>query len=189
MSKRGDDTKERLRQAALELFVANGITETSTREIAQAAGIAEGTLYRHYPSKDALALDLFQTMRQRLSAALEAAAARYEDPVDKAEALIRCYIEQAEANWPLFAYHLLYQNLLHKLADPTMSRPTRVVRRMVEEAQAKGLLKPQDPSLLTAMVLGLVQQVGLAYHYGMVEGPLSRHTDRLVAAARALMAL
>src|SRR5258707_1433266 len=56
---KAEDTKARVERAALTLFVARGVAETTTKEIAMAASIAEGTIYRYFPSKEGLALDLF----------------------------------------------------------------------------------------------------------------------------------
>lgn len=49
-------THEQLSQAALELFAEQGYTTTGTAEIAQRAGVSEMTLFRHFPTKEALLL-------------------------------------------------------------------------------------------------------------------------------------
>lgn len=47
-------TRARLIRAALELFTTQGFRGTTTPEIAQRAGVAEATIYRHFPGKEAL---------------------------------------------------------------------------------------------------------------------------------------
>ena len=52
-------------QAALKLFVEKGIDGTTIRDIAQEAGVGEGTLYRHFKSKEEMAWQLFyQNLKQ-----------------------------------------------------------------------------------------------------------------------------
>ena len=55
---KAEDTKARVERAALTLFVARGVAETTTKEIAMAASIAEGTIYRYFPSKEQPGLEL-----------------------------------------------------------------------------------------------------------------------------------
>ena len=47
-------TRTRICQTAWELFIAKGFESTSTRDIAKAAGIANGTLFSHFANKDEL---------------------------------------------------------------------------------------------------------------------------------------
>ncbi|MFC7484331.1 TetR/AcrR family transcriptional regulator [Luedemannella flava] len=54
MAARGDATRDKLLDATIRLVREVGYTQTTTRAIAQAAGVAEGTLYRHYPDKAGL---------------------------------------------------------------------------------------------------------------------------------------
>ena len=56
-----DLTRERLVRAALELFTARGYHETTTPQIAKQAGVAEGTIYRHFTSKQHCFNELFRT--------------------------------------------------------------------------------------------------------------------------------
>lgn len=54
---RWERTHEALSQAALELFTAQGFDATGAAQIAERAGVSEMTLFRHFPSKEALLLD------------------------------------------------------------------------------------------------------------------------------------
>lgn len=47
-------TKGRILEAARELFAKNGFDATTTRDIAQQAGIATGTLFNYFPTKEAI---------------------------------------------------------------------------------------------------------------------------------------
>src|SRR4026208_326243 len=46
------DTRDRIKQAAVRLFVEKGVAETSVRDIARAVGLSEGGAYPHFPGKD-----------------------------------------------------------------------------------------------------------------------------------------
>lgn len=48
------DTKERLLEAALEIFARDGYTGTNLKDIAESVGIVKSALYRHFDSKEAL---------------------------------------------------------------------------------------------------------------------------------------
>jgi AcrR family transcriptional regulator len=55
-----DGTRQRLLRAALEMYGTDGFLATTTPELARRAGIAEGTIYRHFPSKEALLNAVYQ---------------------------------------------------------------------------------------------------------------------------------
>ncbi len=55
-----DLTRERLVRAALELFTVQGYHDTTTPAIAKKAGVAEGTIYRHFASKQQFFNELYR---------------------------------------------------------------------------------------------------------------------------------
>lgn len=59
----GHDT---IRERALELFVSTGFGQVSMRELARHVGIAPGSLYNHFPSKQALLFDLIEEFYEEL---------------------------------------------------------------------------------------------------------------------------
>lgn len=53
-------TRGRILSAARKLFSRNGFDETTTRDLAEAAGIAAGTLFNYFPTKEAVAATIVQ---------------------------------------------------------------------------------------------------------------------------------
>jgi len=51
-------TRTRILSAALRLFASQGFDGTTTRDLAQAAGVAEGTLFRHFANKKAILIEV-----------------------------------------------------------------------------------------------------------------------------------
>jgi AcrR family transcriptional regulator len=58
--RQADLTRERLARAAFELFTTQGYHTTTTTDIARKAGVAEGTIYRHFASKQQLLNELYR---------------------------------------------------------------------------------------------------------------------------------
>ncbi|MEO6068679.1 MAG: TetR/AcrR family transcriptional regulator [Gemmatimonadota bacterium] len=56
----GEATRARLIRAALELFTTVGFRATTTTAIAEAAGVAEGTIYRHFTGKEQLLNEIYR---------------------------------------------------------------------------------------------------------------------------------
>lgn len=63
-------TKEKLLRAALSLVARDGFSAATTAAIAEAAGVAEGTLYRHFPSKDDLLIEAYRRLKSEVYAAI-----------------------------------------------------------------------------------------------------------------------
>lgn len=69
-AKQRAQTRERLQQSALELFHRDGFDATSVAEIAAAAGVTERTFFRHFPSKEAVLFQDYESRLEWFSAAL-----------------------------------------------------------------------------------------------------------------------
>ncbi len=57
------DTKTKIMQAALSLVAADGFAGATTARIANKAGLAEGSIYRHFKNKDDLMLSLYRCIK------------------------------------------------------------------------------------------------------------------------------
>jgi AcrR family transcriptional regulator len=176
----GAKTKELISRTALRLFVDQGITETTIRDIARSAGVAEGTLYRHFDSKEALAWELFSRNFMAFAQELDGLQRQQETLKGKVEAMVRQFCRFFDADPVLFSYLLLAQHAqLQKVTDD-MPNPVEVVCRVVGEGMARGEIPPGEPEVAGAMVLGAVLQVAVFKVYGRLTRSLASLEDTLV---------
>ena len=186
---KAEETKSRLERAALTLFVARGVAETTTKEIAMAASVAEGTIYRYFPSKEQLALDLFLRHHQGLAEALAEAQRPAKGLRAKVEAIVRCYCEWADRDWTLFAYHLLNQHSFLIQVPDGMTNPVTVVRDVISQAMKAGEIPRRNVDLVAASAIGVVMQAATYKVYGRFTGDLTDHVRFFADAAWAVLAV
>ena len=186
---KAEDTKARLERAALTLFVARSVAETTTKEIAMAASVAEGTIYRYFPSKEQLALDLFQRHHKGLAEALTEAHRPAKGLRAKIEAIVRCYCEWADRDWTLFAYHLLNQHSFLIQVPDDMANPAAVVRDVINQAMKTGEIPKRNVDLAAASAIGVVMQAATYKVYGRFTGDLTDHVRFFADAAWAVLSV
>lgn len=106
-------TAQSIRQAALVLFEAGGVEETSVAAICRAAGVSNGSFFHAFATKDALAGDLYLSALETYHAAVLKPLARQPTSHDGIRALVRAHVmwvvkekasarfifEQARAQW------------------------------------------------------------------------------------------
>jgi len=180
-------TKDRIDRAALDLFVKVGVDAATTREIAAAAGISEGALYRHYRSKDALAVSLFMGIHRRLSLLVEEAAAGKGDINAKAAAIVAAYCQVADENWTLFTFHMLSLHRFIPYYQEDGRDPVSVVENLLKQAMVQVEIPPADPRVLASMVIGVVIQTAQNKAYGRIDTSLSAHAALMTKAVQAIL--
>lgn len=129
-----DLTHQRLSRAALELFSSRGYHDTTTAQIAKKAGVAEGTIYRHFPSKQQLLNDIYR-------AALRWAAKTVEDstgatPRARLTAVAQALVEGAVRDPAVVKVGLLERH--DAVLDDESHRTAREFRMGIERVIAQG---------------------------------------------------
>jgi AcrR family transcriptional regulator len=169
----GTPTREKIERRAMELFVTKGVAETTIRDIAEAADIAEGALYRHYRGKDDLIVALFQQHYAAFADRLDELQAHRESTREKLRAMIEECARVFDTDPVRFQFLLLVQHHSMRRLSDSQSTPVEVVRRVLMEGMARGDIPKTDPDLAAALVLGLIVQPATFKTYGRLPGPMT----------------
>ena len=138
-----NNKRERILAAAAELIVRNGL-QCSMAEIATTAGVATGSLYNYFKSKD----DLIWGVYERLTEEATAALVVEHDPATLHEARIRRYIDDyIEFIWADSERAILFEYLSNVPLIPAselrraFAPVTAFTSKLIAEAKAAGVLR------------------------------------------------
>ncbi len=110
--------RHELLHAAIEVFARQGYQRTEVQQIADAAGVAKGTVYRYFPSKEALFLAAADYAMQALTQCVDEAVQAVEDPIDR------------------------LRTAAHAVADYFQRYPERIELLAQERAEFRGEIPP-----------------------------------------------
>lgn len=155
----GDATRERLLEAGLDLYATIGFLRTTTPALARAAGIAEGTIYRHFSSKEHLLNEVFRrAQRWALELLQSLEGDRLRRAPERLALVGRAFVDMA-AQQPA-----LLRMLLATEHDPFLDEQSQAARRDVTEGlvqlvamgKSDGQIRPGPADLWASIWLAIV---------------------------------
>ena len=130
-------TRRHLIAAALELFTTVGFRATTTPMLAERAGIAEGTIYRHFSGKDALLNEAYRQVQERATAIVKEIEADRALPVrDRLLGIARRLLEEAARDGA--AMRMLLQTRDERHLDERSRESGRQFRAALQQVMASG---------------------------------------------------
>lgn len=155
-----DANRSRIVEVAHDLVAQRGYGGCSVGAVAARAGVATGTVYRHFPDKGALFAEVFRTSTQREVDAVAAAGAAAGTVAERVERIVSTFAHRAFAS-PRMAYALIAEPV-----DPQVEAERLRFRgayrdlfaALVADAVATGELPPQDPQVSAAAVVGAMAE-------------------------------
>src|SRR5918995_538407 len=152
----GDERRQHLIEVALHLFATNGFRGTTTKAIAQAAGVSEGIIFRYFPTKEDLYTAILnhkarqQGMDQILATLRRTIAAEDDEGLVLQMALKTFDSYRRDADFQrLMLRAALEGHDLARVSQRTLGLPLfDLLRDYVIKRQADGAFRPGDPALL-----------------------------------------
>lgn len=178
----GSSTRKRLERCAIALFVEKGISATTIKDIANSAEIAEGTLYRHYTSKEELAESLFVNAHEDITSQMKQLAEKFPNLKGKLKVMVHFFCQKYDDDPVVFNYLLLSQHHQMKILSDKQYSAHAQLLPIINEGLKKKELAKQDPNFYAAVVLGILLQAALSRVYGRIERKMIDDADELVKA-------
>jgi AcrR family transcriptional regulator len=160
VQERLDATRARIVAAAHTLIAERGYAGCSVALVADAAGVATGSVYRHFPDKGALFAEVFRTATRREVDAVAAAGSQPGPIEERVTRTVETFAGRALKS-PRLAYALIAEPV-----DPQVEAERLVYRRayrdifaaVISDAVAAGELPAQDPQVSAAAVVGAMAE-------------------------------
>ena len=187
--RRGEKTRSRILEAAKECFAQRGYDGTGVAEICRHAGVTKGAFYHHFPSKQALFLELLNLWLAELDAQLATVHT-------KADTASEALLQMAEMAHPVFQMPsrqlpISLEFWTKAAHDPTVQQATIAPYRryrdffsaIIEAGITEGTLRPVDPEMaaqvIVSLAVGLVLQ-GLLDPHGANWGEVAQEGVRML---------
>jgi len=184
-SPRTGDKRVRILDAAVRVFAKKGFHATRVSEVAKAAGVADGTIYLYFKSKDELLVSLFEDRVERLLAFLDSELPRLATSSEKLRRIIVLQLGLLEGERDLaeVVTVIIRQStkLMKEYAAPKFAAYLDAIARVIAEGQAAGELRADvAPHLAARAIFGALDGIAMTWALGKADrGGLVRASQQL----------
>ncbi len=160
---RARERRERILDAALQVFTRRGYRDATMDDVATAARTSKGGLYFHFPGKEALFLALLDRSAELLLRRTNEALAAAPDPARKLDAaldvILRLFSEHRALARLFLVEALAAGPGIHHALVEIRHRFATLIASELERAQRHGALPPLNPHLAALACFGAVYEV------------------------------
>lgn len=158
------DRRAAILAAARAAFARRGYRDATIAEIAEATGLAEGTIYKHFANKQDLLFQVMGAFYERIIADLEASVAREATLAGRLRAIVRRQLEAFVEDRDLCRLFIrelraadgYARSPLHELNR----RYTSILLRVLSQGRASGEVRPEvEPRFVRDVLYGAVEHV------------------------------
>lgn len=189
---RDDDppAKRHILRAAMKLFSEHGLDGTSIRDIAKESGYTNPALYKHFASKEKLAVHLFETCHQRLWSRCSAAIAAATTFDAKLDGYIGQMLELVDEHPEAMAFLSDSARVLWPKAGAAVRRHTMIglARDLMSQAPRSRRTRGINADVAAASMQGTLAELARMLQVGVIPGPAMRWKADLVALFRQVSA-
>jgi AcrR family transcriptional regulator len=158
-------TRTRILDAARRLFAAQGFDGTTTRDLAQAASVAEGTLFRHFPNKKAILIEVatqgwVEILTDLLTELSEMGS--YKAVAQVMRRRMWNFHKNADLMRVCFMEAQFHPDLRDRIQSDVINKMTDVAEAFFQTAMDRGIYRQTDAKLVAKVFLGMFAIAGFS---------------------------
>ncbi len=179
--------RQDIERGVVEAVAVKGLRGTTIQDIADAAGVSPGLLYRYWKNRNDLAGEVYRAHLSDILARLAKCAAPHVRTMDRLRAVVREFFRFADEQ-PVILRFLLFTQ--HELggAVPQDEGVRAFMRELIYDGVRDGSFRQINPELALQFAFGIVLQPTIAAIYGDIPQPVADHYDEIMSALeRALL--
>jgi AcrR family transcriptional regulator len=173
------EARERIISAALAQVAEGGYASASVQAVAARAGVATGSVYRHFPSKAELFGEVFRRQANQELGVLEEIATHDSPAIERLAEATEVLARRALAS-PTLAYAQIAEPVEQEVEAErlVLRRGYRdALARILEDGIERGELEPHDTQTYGAAILGAISEALV----GPLSEPKPRNREALIA--------
>ena len=184
-SQHAGDKRDLILKAATKLFARRGFFNAQVADVAREAGIAAGTVYLYFQSKDDLLISIFdRTMHEGLEAGRQALA-DVSDPVERLRRLARLHLGRLGEDRDLavvFQVELRQSTkFMERFSATLLQDYLHAIRDAVADAQTAGLFRREvSPTFAAKMLYGALDEMATNWILSRRQYALAAQADEVV---------
>lgn len=158
-------TRDRILKAALKLFARKGYDATTTKDLATAAGVAEGTLFRHFNNKKAILIEVATQGWVEILTDLLTELSEMGSYKAVAQVMRRRMLRMAESSDLMrvcFMEAQFHPELRDRIQSDVITKMTNVAEAFFETAMDKGIYRRMNPKIVARVFLGMFAVAGFS---------------------------
>lgn len=150
-------------QAAMRLFATKGIDGISVKQIGEAAGVTDAAIYKHFKSKDAMAMEVFGQYCNSYTTLIDfyrkqngSFVSRFHQLVDE---VLGMHDEDQYGLLLLSQHHELY---IEASQSQNVRQPLEALTEFIEQGIGRGELPKQDARLSGVLIIGAITRLSVS---------------------------
>jgi AcrR family transcriptional regulator len=183
----GQETREKLVEAATNLFYENGYDATSIRDIGEAIGLSSSNIYYYFKNKEEILYEILVTTSEELYQELSKIEKDGLNPIEKYRKLIRVHI-----NLILRRLHKgskIWTRDYNRLGNEHFDRFRRknkriyeIYKNIINRVNAMGILSDIDPTVIIYGIMGMTNMFAQSFNeYGrLTSEDLSKEIEKFI---------